>query len=31
MDVILVTTAKSNKEAFALLKHLGIPFAKGNN
>ncbi|MBN4089592.1 50S ribosomal protein L5 [Mycoplasma enhydrae] len=31
MDIILVTTAKTNQEAFSLLKQLGIPFAKGNN
>lgn len=31
MDVIIVTNAKSNEEAHALLKHLGMPFAKGNN
>ncbi|WP_330463530.1 50S ribosomal protein L5 [Metamycoplasma gateae] len=31
MDIILVTSAKSDKEAFSLLKKLGIPFAKGNN
>ncbi|AWX42709.1 50S ribosomal protein L5 [Metamycoplasma cloacale] len=28
MDVIIVTNAKSDKEAFALLKHLGMPFTK---
>lgn len=28
MDVVIVTTAKSNKEAFALLSGLGMPFAK---
>lgn len=28
LDVIIVTTAKSDKETFALLKMLGIPFAK---
>ena len=28
MDVILVTNAKTNEEALALLKHLGVPFAK---
>ena len=26
MDIVLVTTAKSNDEAYALLKELGIPF-----
>ncbi|AZG68742.1 50S ribosomal protein L5 [Mycoplasma struthionis] len=31
MDVIIVTDAKNDKDAFALLKHLGMPFAKGNN
>ncbi|ENY68848.1 50S ribosomal protein L5 [Metamycoplasma auris 15026] len=31
MDIILVTSANSDKEAFALLKKLGIPFAKANN
>jgi large subunit ribosomal protein L5 len=28
MDIVIVTTAKTNKEAFALLKQLGMPFAK---
>lgn len=28
LDVIIVTTAKSDKESFALLKLLGMPFAK---
>jgi len=28
MDVILVTSAKSDKEALSLLKLLGLPFAK---
>jgi large subunit ribosomal protein L5 len=28
MDVVIVTTAKSNKEAYALLKELGMPFEK---
>lgn len=28
MDIVIVTTAKTNKEAFALLKGLGMPFAK---
>jgi len=28
MDVVIVTTAQSNKEAYALLKELGIPFEK---
>ncbi|BAP39734.1 50S ribosomal protein L5 [Metamycoplasma canadense] len=31
MDIILVTSANTDKEAFSLLKKLGIPFAKGNN
>ncbi|PZW01619.1 50S ribosomal protein L5 [Metamycoplasma auris] len=31
MDIILVTSATNDKEAFALLKKLGIPFAKANN
>ncbi|MGX9359207.1 50S ribosomal protein L5 [Mycoplasma sp. 2575] len=31
MDIILVTSANSDKEAFALLRKLGIPFAKGTN
>ena len=28
LDVVIVTTANTNKEAFALLKGLGMPFAK---
>lgn len=28
MDIVLVTTAKTNEEAFALLKEIGIPFRK---
>ena len=28
MDVVIVTTAQSNKEAYALLKELGMPFEK---
>ena len=28
MDIVLVTTAKSNDEAYDLLKELGIPFRK---
>ncbi len=28
MDITFVTTAKTDKEAFSLLKHLGIPFKK---
>ena len=28
MDVVIVTTAKTNNEAHALLKELGMPFAK---
>ncbi len=28
MDVVIVTTAKTNQEAFALLKGMGMPFAK---
>ncbi len=28
MDVVIVTTAKTNKEAYALLEGLGMPFAK---
>ena len=28
MDIVIVTTAKTNKEAFALLQQLGMPFAK---
>lgn len=28
MDIVLVTTAKSNEEAYELLKELGIPFRK---
>jgi len=28
MDIVLVTTAKTEKEALELLKHIGMPFAK---
>ena len=28
MDIVLVTTAKSNEEAYDLLKELGVPFRK---
>ena len=28
MDIVLVTTAKTNEEAFDLLKELGVPFRK---
>ena len=28
MDIVIVTTAKTNNEAFSLLKQLGMPFAK---
>lgn len=28
MDIVIVTTAKTNEEAFDLLKNLGIPFRK---
>ena len=28
MDIVLVTTAKTNEEAYALLEELGIPFRK---
>ena len=28
MDIVIVTTAKTNQEAFSLLKQLGMPFAK---
>lgn len=28
MDIVIVTSAKTNKEAYALLKELGMPFAK---
>ena len=28
MDIVLVTTAKNNEEALALLKELGVPFRK---
>ncbi len=31
MDVTFVTTAKTDKEALALLKHLGMPFKNQNN
>jgi large subunit ribosomal protein L5 len=28
MDVVIVTTAKTDEEAFALLQELGMPFAR---
>lgn len=28
MDIVIVTTAKTNEEAYALLQQLGMPFAK---
>ncbi len=28
MDIVIVTTAQTNKEAYALLKEMGMPFAK---
>ena len=28
MDIVIVTTAKTNEEAFDLLKELGVPFRK---
>jgi large subunit ribosomal protein L5 len=28
MDIVIVTTAKTNEEAFALLEELGMPFTK---
>lgn len=28
MDIVIVTTAQTDKEAYALLKHLGMPFRK---
>jgi len=28
MDIVFVTTAKTNEEAFALLKGFGLPFRK---
>ena len=28
MDIVIVTTAKTNQEAFTLLKEMGMPFAK---
>lgn len=31
MDITFVTTAKTDEEAFALLKYFGIPFKKRNN
>jgi large subunit ribosomal protein L5 len=31
MDVTFVTTAKTDAEAFALLKYLGLPFKNQNN
>ena len=29
MDIVIVTTANTNKEAYALLKEMGMPFSKG--
>ncbi|MEX2602444.1 MAG: 50S ribosomal protein L5 [Balneolaceae bacterium] len=31
MDITFVTSAETDEEAFALLKHLGMPFVKRNN
>jgi large subunit ribosomal protein L5 len=31
MDITFVTTAKTDEQAYALLKHLGMPFKKRNN
>ena len=31
MEITFVTTAKSDEEAYALLKELGLPFKKHNN
>ena len=28
MDIVIVTSAKTNKEAYALLEQLGMPFVK---
>jgi large subunit ribosomal protein L5 len=28
LDIVIVTSAKTNKEAYALLEQLGMPFAK---
>lgn len=28
MDIVIVTTAKTNEEAYALLEALGMPFTK---
>ena len=28
MDIVIVTTAKTNEEAYDLLKELGVPFRK---
>lgn len=28
MDIVIVTTANTDQECFALLKHLGMPFKK---
>lgn len=30
LDIIIVTTAKTDEESYELLKQLGMPFAKGN-
>jgi large subunit ribosomal protein L5 len=31
MDITFVTTAKTDAEALALLKHMGLPFKNQNN
>ena len=31
LDITFVTSAKTDKEAFALLKHMGMPFKNQNN
>ena len=31
MDITIVTSAKTDKEAFELLKHLGLPFKNQRN
>jgi ribosomal protein L5 len=28
MDIVIVTTAKTNEEAYTLLEELGMPFTK---
>jgi ribosomal protein L5 len=28
MDIVIVTSANTNKEAYALLSQMGMPFAK---